>query len=74
MATGKIKQLKKSTKESYILETFPRCAISILSVHISLLYHCFAYCVFFFPLPHAVPKEPYRETSMGVRLNIAHQM
>ena len=40
-----------------------------------LLIYVFYCCAFFLSPPHAVAvKEPYRETSMGVKLNIAYQM
>lgn len=44
--------------------------------HFSWTCHCFAYCVFFSSFLSLMLslKEPYRETSMGVKLNIAYQM
>lgn len=63
------------TEKTCIPETFPRCVISILYVHISLLPVTVMLIVFssFLSLMLSL-KEPYRETSMGVKLNIAYQM
>lgn len=56
---------------------FSWCVISILYVHISLLLVTVKLIVFSFSSFLSLMlslKEPYRETSMGVKLNIAYQM
>ena len=47
-------------------KTFSWCVIGILYVHFSLsTCHCYAYCVFFFPFPHAVPKRALQRDKYG---------
>lgn len=67
MATKERERERETKKTSCIPETFPRCAISILFVHISLLCHCFCLLCFLFsfPSPHAVPKRALQRDKYG---------